>query len=343
MRFLFPKIDGNIHVSGSCCFRSKCVLNMVQNELAHTTTKSEAAEAEINLSVVEPSSSHVIGSVKSRELTSAASSSAESRSQRCSPFNESFTSETTRFRVGYWFPEKSIRLINWSEFVELCKCHGIDLIELDLNSNIDEQLPLDLIFHKIIALYKPKLRGVNSNIEFNFKRLLNFIESHPEIPAIDPVPAQLQLFNREYVCNLISSVCSEINIQTPKSNLNNPSPDDFNVSQSAPCKVHVPVWYKLNNAPRSEDELTCMQGLQLPCICKCVDTWDERSHEMSIVFSWKQLIESSAELIRYPIILQNFVRHQKVLFKVYVIGKQTIVQKRPSVVSSISFLQVLSF
>merc|ERR1712226_6882 len=250
-----------------------------------------------------------------------------------------------RFRVGYWLPEKTIKLIKWSEFIELSKNRGIDLIELDLDTELDSLLPLDLVFHKIIALYKPKLRGKNSNFDTHFKRLLAFIESSPESSVIDPVNAQLQLFNREYVCKLISSVCSEVNIAQAR-NAQTETAEQETLPKLRQPEVKIPVWHKILQAPKEITELECLEGLKLPCICKCVNTWEENSHEMSIVFNWNQLLSHSERIpspsvtanskraavaLSYPIILQNFVRHQEVLFKVYVIGQQIVVQKRPSV------------
>ena len=233
----------------------------------------------------------------------------------------------THYRVGYWLNVKSTQLKSWTESIELCRRHGIELVELDLDSELEIQLPFDLIVHKIIALYKPKLRGANSTVGAHFKRLLSFIENHPEIRVIDPVDPQFELFNREYVCKLIQNTCDELKIDWKNINgsLETGENPEYNV-----C-VEIPTWHKLDKAPESEVELEKLTGLQLPCICKCVDTWDAKSHEMSIIFSWNQLLDSS-QVPRYPIILQNFVRHQMVLFKVYVFGEEIVIQKRPSVV-----------
>lgn len=241
--------------------------------------------------------------------------------------NENLIQKEVKYRVGYWLPDKTLTLTDWDKFIELCKSNKIELIKLDLDSDLERGLPYHLFLHKIIALYKPKLRGHGNEVQFD--KLLTFINNHPEIPLIDVVDPQLSLFNREFVCTLIEQVCRDIEKVSDKQKTEIDVDCNFKMKTVSSSDIlAIPKWFRFDSAPTSSQEAEKDGELQFPCICKCLDTWDTRSHEMSIVFSWKQLSDTS---IRYPIILQNFVRHQKVLFKVYVIGDEIIVQRRPSV------------
>lgn len=73
-------------------------------------------------------------------------------------------------------------------------------------------------------------------------------------------------------------------------------------------------------------------GLKFPVIAKPVFASGSGSHEMYLVMNSRGL-----EKVRTPIVLQEFVKHGGVVFKVYVVGEQVKCAKRRSLPDDISW------
>ena len=217
--------------------------------------------------------------------------------QRVDKPNENSIAKDANYRVGYWLPDKTLTLTDWDKFIELCQSNKIELVKLDLDSDLEQGLPYNLLLHKIIALYKPKLRGHGN--EEHFDKLLTFIKGHPEIPLIDVVDPQLSLYNREFVCTLIEQVCRDIEKVSDKQKTEIDVDCNFKMKPIPSTEtLTIPKWFRFDSAPMSCQEAEKGGELQFPCICKCLDTWNARSHEMSIVFSWQQLSDPSIRCVK---------------------------------------------
>ncbi|XP_074183125.1 inositol-tetrakisphosphate 1-kinase isoform X5 [Rhinolophus sinicus] len=66
-------------------------------------------------------------------------------------------------------------------------------------------------------------------------------------------------------------------------------------------------------------------GLEFPFICKTRVAHGTNSHEMAIVFNQEGL-----SAIQPPCVVQNFINHNAVLYKVFVVGESYTVVQRPS-------------
>eukprot|EP00070_Physeter_catodon_P044028 XP_028350922.1 inositol-tetrakisphosphate 1-kinase [Physeter catodon] len=66
-------------------------------------------------------------------------------------------------------------------------------------------------------------------------------------------------------------------------------------------------------------------GLAFPFICKTRVAHGTSSHEMAIVFNQEGL-----SAIQPPCVVQNFINHNAVLYKVFVVGESYTVVQRPS-------------
>lgn len=78
---------------------------------------------------------------------------------------------------------------------------------------------------------------------------------------------------------------------------------------------------------RGEDTLRLLEknGLAFPFICKTRVAHGTNSHEMAIVFNQEGL-----SAIRPPCVVQSFINHNAVLYKVFVVGEAYTVVQRPS-------------
>uniref|UniRef100_A0A3Q2P750 inositol-1,3,4-trisphosphate 5/6-kinase n=1 Tax=Fundulus heteroclitus TaxID=8078 RepID=A0A3Q2P750_FUNHE len=68
-----------------------------------------------------------------------------------------------------------------------------------------------------------------------------------------------------------------------------------------------------------------LQGLTFPFICKTRVAHGTNSHEMAIVFSEEDLKD-----VKPPCVIQSFINHNAVLYKVFVVGESYSVVERPS-------------
>ncbi|XP_061599377.1 inositol-tetrakisphosphate 1-kinase isoform X2 [Cololabis saira] len=67
------------------------------------------------------------------------------------------------------------------------------------------------------------------------------------------------------------------------------------------------------------------QGLTFPFICKTRVAHGTNSHEMAIIFSEEDLKD-----VKPPCVIQSFINHNAVLYKVFVVGESYTVVQRPS-------------
>ncbi|KAH0620410.1 hypothetical protein JD844_020831 [Phrynosoma platyrhinos] len=67
-------------------------------------------------------------------------------------------------------------------------------------------------------------------------------------------------------------------------------------------------------------------GIEFPFICKTRVAHGTNSHEMAIIFNQEGL-----KAIQPPCVIQSFINHNAVLYKVFVVGESYTVVKRPSV------------
>ncbi|XP_034274258.2 inositol-tetrakisphosphate 1-kinase [Pantherophis guttatus] len=92
-------------------------------------------------------------------------------------------------------------------------------------------------------------------------------------------------------------------------------------------RICSPPFMELTNAC-GEDTLKQIEknGIAFPFICKTRVAHGTNSHEMAIIFNREGL-----KAIQPPCVIQSFINHNAVLYKVFVVGESYTVVKRPSV------------
>ncbi|KAG2408158.1 hypothetical protein LR48_Vigan01g235500 [Vigna angularis] len=204
---------------------------------------------------------------------------------------ESEVAEGERYRVGYALQTKKVESFLQSSLLDYAKQHAIDLVQIDPSSPLEQQGPFHCIIHK---LHTPQWN----------KHLQQFSATHPDTAIIDPPELVSRLHDR--VSMLEAATHSQISLQ--------------NATVGVPNQVVV----KEPKAP-DFDKLEQL-GLRFPAIAKplAADGGDG-SHEMCLVFDRVGLNALSA-----PTVLQEFVNHGGVLFKIYVAGRRVKCVKRKS-------------
>ncbi|KAH0741472.1 hypothetical protein KY290_034515 [Solanum tuberosum] len=196
-----------------------------------------------------------------------------------------------RYSVGYALaPKKQASFIQVS-LVNLAKERGIDLIKIDTDKPLIDQGPFDCVLHKMDGDdWKRQLKEYGS--EF------------PQALIIDAPEAIERLHNRISMLQAVGEV--EIDCE--------------NASFGIP-KQTVIYDAKMVSAINLESE-----GLEFPVIAKpLVADGSAKSHKMLLVFN-----KDGLRKLKPPIVLQEFVNHGAVIFKVYVVGDYVKCVKRKS-------------
>uniref|UniRef100_A0A4W4FK80 Inositol-tetrakisphosphate 1-kinase n=1 Tax=Electrophorus electricus TaxID=8005 RepID=A0A4W4FK80_ELEEL len=210
-----------------------------------------------------------------------------------------------RKRVGYWLSEKKIKKLNFQTFVDMCRCLLDPVVpaQLDLSLPLEEQGPLDAIIHKLTDHILEADQNV-TEAQLLVHSVQEYIDVHPETVILDPLPAIRTLLDRFKSYKLIHKLeeCMKDG------------------------RICSPPFMVLNSecGPDTLDHLH-KNGITFPFICKTQVAHGTNSHEMAIIFSKEDLKD-----IRPPCVIQSFINHNAVLYKVFVVGDAYSVVERPS-------------
>ncbi|XP_048341208.1 inositol-tetrakisphosphate 1-kinase [Sphaerodactylus townsendi] len=206
-------------------------------------------------------------------------------------------------RVGYWLSEKKIKKLNFQAFAVLCRKRGIEVVQLDLTRPIEDQGPLDVIIHKLTDVIIEADQNDSQSLEL-VHRFQEYIDAHPETIILDPLPAIRTLLDRSKSYELIRQIEAYMKDE----------------------RICSPPFMELTSAC-GEDILQQIEksGIAFPFICKTRVAHGTNSHEMAIIFNQEGL-----KAIKPPCVIQSFINHNAVLYKVFVVGESYSVVKRPS-------------
>ncbi|KAJ7956235.1 Inositol-tetrakisphosphate 1-kinase 1, partial [Quillaja saponaria] len=196
------------------------------------------------------------------------------------------------YRVGYALSPKKVQSFIKESFIDYAKQRGIDLIRIEPSKPLIEQGPFDCVMHK---LYNEEWK----------KQLNEFSAKHPEVVIVDPLEMIERIHNRISMLDMVSQV--KISLDS--------------VSFGIPKQV---VFHesKALTGENADQEL----DLKFPLIAKpLLANGSLKSHEMCLVFD-----EAGLKTLSAPIVLQEFVNHGGVIFKVYVAGQHSDCVKRES-------------
>ncbi|KAM6961136.1 inositol-tetrakisphosphate 1-kinase [Aplochiton taeniatus] len=206
-------------------------------------------------------------------------------------------------RVGYWLSEKKTKKLNFQAFAEMCRKRGIEVVQLDLSQPLEEQGPLDVIIHKLTDLILEADQN-DTQAVLLLHRVQEYINAHPETIVLDPLPAIRTLLDRCKSYQLIHRIEDGMNDE----------------------RICSPPFMVLNSecGPDTLEKIK-QHGLTFPFICKTRVAHGTNSHEMAIIFSEEDLAD-----VKPPCVIQSFINHNAVLYKVFVVGGSYSVVERPS-------------
>ncbi|XP_072285913.1 inositol-tetrakisphosphate 1-kinase-like, partial [Pyxicephalus adspersus] len=199
-----------------------------------------------------------------------------------------------------WCVEEAWQAYHSSPIVK--RNRGYDVTEVDLTKCLNSQGPFDLIIHKLSDLLVEAGQDLTSH--HHVQRLQVYLGTHPFTILLDPLPALQILLDRFQSYHLLRSLESR--------------------SQGV-GGVFSPTCVELMT--KRHDVLALVRAnLTFPIICKTRVAHGPQSHEMSLIFNEQGLKE-----VTPPCLLQSFINHSATLYKVFVVGSQHFVVKRPSI------------
>ncbi|XP_042509362.1 inositol-tetrakisphosphate 1-kinase 3-like isoform X1 [Macadamia integrifolia] len=191
--------------------------------------------------------------------------------------------------VGYALTSKKTKSFMQPKLQGLARNKGIIFVPIDQSISLYDQGPFDIVLHKLTGK------------EWR-QRIEDYRLKHPEVTVLDPPDAIQHVHNRQ---SMLQDVV------------------DLNQSD---CygKIGVPKQLVVKKDPSSIPDAVSKAGLILPLVAKpLVVDGTAKSHELSLAYD-----QFSLSKLEPPLVLQEFVNHGGVLFKVYIVGEAIKVVRR---------------
>eukprot|EP01026_Neomeris_dumetosa_P047729 TRINITY_DN4107_c0_g1_i10.p1 TRINITY_DN4107_c0_g1~~TRINITY_DN4107_c0_g1_i10.p1 ORF type:complete len:440 (-),score=68.59 TRINITY_DN4107_c0_g1_i10:1243-2562(-) len=228
-----------------------------------------------------------------------------------------------KWRVGCaLLPKKSSRYLT-KKVVSLAADDDIEVFLIDPTRSIEEQGPFHAIIHKL-----------TSNKAWE-QLLLKYSTKHPQVVILDEVAAIRPIQNRE---TMLASLGDGLILRPPKS----PTSQSDTIIVKAPIQVVAKASSSFQEVRESLDRL----NMKPPYLAKPLySDGREGCHGLAVVHSYQSLqnlIEQTTQNtkgLQLPMVLQQFMEHGGVLFKVYVLGDEVVYMQRPSLILQGRFSQ----
>ncbi|KFK30006.1 hypothetical protein AALP_AA7G205500 [Arabis alpina] len=183
--------------------------------------------------------------------------------------------------VGYALTSKKKKSFLQPKLEVLARRKGICFVAIDLSRPLSEQGPFDVVLHKLLG------KEWQEVIE-------DYQQKHPEVTVLDPPGAIQRIYNRQSMLQGMA----DLNLS------------DCSGSLSVPKQMVV-----LKDSASSADKVV-EAGLKFPLVAKPL--WIDgtaKSHQLFLAYDRRSLAELDP-----PLVLQEFVNHGGVMFKVFVVG-----------------------
>lgn len=194
------------------------------------------------------------------------------------------------FEVGYALAEKKQKSFVQPSLVAHARSKAVNLVPVDMSKPLEEQGPFDAIIHK------------HGGEAWN-KQLLEYKDRHPHVILVDPPAAIERLQNRITMLEVVEHLRITEGLGT----------------------CGIPKQLVVDTKEIFNDD-AAISELTFPVIAKpMVADGSATSHAMFLLFNTRGLHK-----LNPPMVLQEFVNHGGVIFKVYVAGKYIKCVRRKS-------------
>ncbi|KAG2244079.1 hypothetical protein Bca4012_015596 [Brassica carinata] len=192
-----------------------------------------------------------------------------------------FQQQTQKLVVGYALTSKKKKSFLQPKLEYMARRKGICFVPIDLNRPLSEQGPFDVVLHKLLG------KEWQEVIE-------DYQQKHPEVTVLDPPSAIKRIYNRQSMLQGMS---------------------DLNLSDCS-GSIYVPKQMVVLKDSASSADRVVEAGLKFPLVAKPL--WIDgtaKSHQLFLAYDKRSLAE-----LEPPLVLQEFVNHGGVMFKVFVVG-----------------------
>ncbi|XP_078676131.1 inositol-tetrakisphosphate 1-kinase-like [Branchiostoma floridae x Branchiostoma belcheri] len=208
------------------------------------------------------------------------------------------------WRVGCWLSEKKKKTFSIHTFSQYCRCRGMELVLVDSSRPLAVQGPFHAILHKLTDVII-KAREGDAHAQGQLQQVEDYLSSHPEVVVVDPLSSVKSLMDRWTAYHIIQEC----------------------IPKDKDEDIFMPEFVEVRTTDRAEIlQLLQEGGVHFPFVCKRSVAQGSASHEMAIIFN----AEGLKDLLSPPCVAQNFVNHNAVLHKVFVVGESYFVVERPS-------------
>ncbi|VVB02117.1 unnamed protein product [Arabis nemorensis] len=197
--------------------------------------------------------------------------------------------ENKKLVIGYALTSKKKKSFLQPKLEVLARKKGISFVSIDQDKPLSEQGPFDVVLHKLLG------NAWHEVIE-------DYQQKHPEVTVLDPPGAIQRIYNRQSMLQGIA---------------------DLNLADCDGIVCVPKQMVVLKDTTSSADEVA-EAGLKFPLVAKplLVDG-TAKSHQLFLAYDRLSLAE-----LEPPLVLQEFVNHGGVLFKVFVVGDVIRVVRR---------------
>jgi glutathione synthase/RimK-type ligase-like ATP-grasp enzyme len=196
---------------------------------------------------------------------------------------------------------------------------------LDFDSP-QEPIVVDILFMKVTDDMNVEQTNQESHQRLN--RLREYINQNPHILLIEKLEAVQRVLDRVIMYSFLHEQFQSMNT----------------------TMVHVPRITILENQTTVDQirQKLNQDKVTFPIVCKTVAACgDIRTHNMALVFNEEQLLQvmqDEEQQIPLPIVAQQYINHDGILHKAYVVGSDNVVvQQRPSLRNLYSEPEMIRF
>jgi inositol-1,3,4-trisphosphate 5/6-kinase/inositol-tetrakisphosphate 1-kinase len=206
-------------------------------------------------------------------------------------------------RLGFWMSEKKSKKLSLSDIEEAFRIRNMETVKIDLNESLDSQGPFHGILHKLTDIIAMSDSG-NKEAELLLAKFEEYVAENPGMVVMDPTDRIRTLLDRFKTYSAIQ-------------------PCVFQTKET----VFVPAFVVLESNKHNENiRLLRLSKVTFPLVCKPILAHGQGAHQMTLVFN-----ESGLSECGFPCVVQSFVNHNAVMYKIFVIGDHSYLVERPSI------------
>ena len=205
--------------------------------------------------------------------------------------------ENPHIRVGIDVPESKFNNLAFPLLQKYAKERNMEIYHINCEKPMEEQGKFDVIMHKMTY----DMEGDKMKY-FKYRDLYEYQHNHPEIPFIDDLDAVEVTCNRETLNEALSRVNWPEGIEIGQPQAATLEKNDIESIKATTAHLHFPLLAKP------------LEGVT-----------NEEAHTLRLATSPESLVN-----VPVPCLLQEYINHGAVVYKVYALGNHLAVTTRTS-------------